>query len=145
MSATRRLVLASASPARLGLLRTAGFAPEVVVSGFDESSIHAGSLTDLVGALADAKATMVASRSGMSGAVIVGCDSLLDVDGTAHGKPSSIDDARTRLRGLRGLRELPRHRFGRAPPHAESRLKFGPWRQSPTPAGRRADPARKLA
>ena len=102
MTSTRRLVLASASPARLRLLTTAGFAPEVVVSDVDEDAITAPSLPDLVLALADAKASTVASRSQVQGAVVLGCDSLLDVDGVAHGKPASVAEARARLTMLRG-------------------------------------------
>ena len=41
MSVDRRLVLASASPARLALMRQAGLAPEVVVSQGDESTVRA--------------------------------------------------------------------------------------------------------
>jgi septum formation protein len=99
---SRRLVLASASPARLGLLTQAGFAPEVCVSGVDEDAVVAASLAELVVALAEAKAATVAARSDVVGAVVIGCDSLLDVDGQSHGKPKSVDEARTRLRQLRG-------------------------------------------
>lgn len=102
MPARRRLVLASASPARRGLLAQAGFAPEVVVSGVDEAAITAPTLTELVLALARAKARAVATRPETAGAVVVGCDSLLDVGGVEHGKPSSIEEARDRLRHLRG-------------------------------------------
>jgi septum formation protein len=98
----RRLVLASASPARLRLLREAGFDPEVVVSGIDEEAVLAGSLEELVVALAAEKAGAVAGRPDVAGAVVVGCDSLLDVDGEVHGKPISIDHARLRLNRLRG-------------------------------------------
>ncbi len=97
----RRLVLASASPARLRLLTEAGFAPEVVVSGVDEDDVSAHSLADLVSGLASAKAEAVAARPDIAGAVVIGCDSLLDVDGEIHGKPVSIEHARLRLRRLR--------------------------------------------
>lgn len=98
----RRLILASASPARLRLLTEAGFAPEVAVSGIDEDAVAAPTLAELVVALAEAKATAVAARPEAAGAVVVGCDSMLEVDGEPHGKPASVAEARARLQRLRG-------------------------------------------
>ncbi len=102
----RPLVLASASPARLRLLQAAGFAPLALVSGVDESGVSADTIGELVVALARAKATAVAALPEAHGAVVIGCDSLLDVDGRAHGKPDSIDEARCRLQRLRGTRAV---------------------------------------
>jgi septum formation protein len=72
------------------------------VSGVDEDALEAPTLPELVVALAEAKAVAVAKRPEAAGAVVVGCDSLLDVDGDVHGKPASVDEARARLRYLRG-------------------------------------------
>ncbi|WP_019545423.1 Maf family protein [Streptomyces sulphureus] len=98
----RRVVLASASPARLGLLRQAGLVPEVVVSGVDEDALHAEDPGELALVLAEAKAAAVAAREAAAGALVVGCDSVLDLDGRALGKPSGAEDAAARWRAMRG-------------------------------------------
>ena len=96
----RRLVLASASPARLGLLRAAGFDPEVVVSGVAEDDVDLADVRGAVLALAARKADAVADRVG--DALVVGCDSLLALDGAALGKPASPEEATARWQAMRG-------------------------------------------
>ncbi len=100
MSVDRRLVLASASPARLGLLRQAGLAPEVVVSQVDESSVQAARVGELVALLAAAKAKAVAEQE--TDALVVGADSLLEFRGEALGKPTDTHDARDRWQRMSG-------------------------------------------
>jgi septum formation protein len=94
------IILASASPARLAVLRGAGLDPKVVVSGVDETSFAASTTAELVEWLATAKAAAVAAAA--RDAIVVGCDSMLDLDGRALGKPSSPDDARARWRAMAG-------------------------------------------
>ena len=99
-----RLVLASASPARLATLRAAGLDPEVLVSGVDESSVTAERVPELVGRLARLKAEAVSARLSLDDrtTAVVGCDSLLELDGTPYGKPGSAAEAEDRWRRMRG-------------------------------------------
>lgn len=98
---SRPLVLASASPARLRQLRDAGFDPVVAVSGIDEDTASVADPAELVAELAEAKAGAVAAR--FSGdELVVGCDSLLVLDGEVLGKPASAHDAVRRWHRMRG-------------------------------------------
>jgi septum formation protein len=98
----RRLVLASGSPARLGLLRGAGLAPEVLVSGVREDGVEATDTAGMVVILARRKAEAVAAGPQAAGALVLGCDSLLDVEGEARGKPGRPDVAARWWREVRG-------------------------------------------
>src|SRR5580704_11485927 len=85
----RRLILASASTARLRVLRDAGFDPEVAVSGVDET-VGQTTTAEAVTVLAERKANAVATH--FPQALVLGCDSMLELDGTSLGKPQSEGD-----------------------------------------------------
>lgn len=107
-----RLVLASASPARLSVLRAAGTSPLVSVSQVDEDAVLAAlgpdvAHEDAVAALARAKAQDVVDRflaeEPLPGrAVVIGCDSMLSIDGELVGKPHTPEVAAARWRAMRG-------------------------------------------
>lgn len=107
-----RLVLASASPARLKSLRAAGIDPEVIVSGVDESAVEAADAEELCLVLARLKGEAVAERLTSAGpagtgsvdgtTLVLGCDSVLAFAGEILGKPADADDAVRRWRRMRG-------------------------------------------
>jgi nucleoside triphosphate pyrophosphatase len=104
-----RLVLASASPARLSVLRGAGIEPVVRVSGVDEDAVAAALVdpkpAEVVTALAVAKAEAVLPLVAREfpDAVVIGCDSmLLTADGSLEGKPHTVEVARERWRRQAG-------------------------------------------
>jgi septum formation protein len=105
---TVSIVLASASPALKRLLRAAGIEPSIVVSEVDEVSVTAraretyGELAaeDVALLLARAKAEDVAGQ--VAQAVVVGCDSVLELDGEVHGKPASAAEAVARWQQMSG-------------------------------------------
>lgn len=93
-------MLASASPARLATLREAGLEPEVVVSGVDESSVSTPDPAGRALELATLKAAAVAAD--LTDAWVLGCDSVLELEGAVHGKPRDADEATSRWRQMRG-------------------------------------------
>lgn len=105
VSKVPRLILASQSPARLATLRAAGIEPEVMVSHVDEEAIAASlsqaAPAELAQVLARAKAEEIARQ--VDGPVlVVGCDSVFEIDGVPYGKPGSADVARERWRSMIG-------------------------------------------
>ncbi|GAB3816156.1 Maf family protein [Micromonospora zhanjiangensis] len=111
-STSPHLILASASPARLKLLRAAGIEPEVLVSGVDESTVDAEKADSLCLDLARLKAEAIVDRVRADqaagrreippGTLVLGCDSVLAFDGEILGKPTDAADATARWRRMRG-------------------------------------------
>lgn len=98
-----RVVLASASPARLATLRAAGIEPEVVVPDVDERAVGAPTPAGLAELLADRKCAEVAGRVAADGpTLVVGGDSVLELDGRPHGKPADAQEAVRRWHSMRG-------------------------------------------
>jgi septum formation protein len=95
-----RVVLASASPARLTVLRGAGLDPDVIVSGVDEDAYCAAGTEELTQVLATAKASAVAGQ--LTDGLVIGCDSMLDLDGQPYGKPASPAEAEARWHQMSG-------------------------------------------
>ncbi|MEY4348666.1 MAG: hypothetical protein RIS43_1085 [Actinomycetota bacterium] len=102
-----RIVLASASPARLQLLRNVGIEPHVHVSGIDEDALTKAegwtTASDVALGLAVAKAQHVAQQLDAN-TIVIGCDSVMEINNAIHGKPGTIENARERLREMSGGR-----------------------------------------
>jgi len=115
------LLLASASPARLATLRSAGIEPLVAVSAVDEPAVLARAAEEAAAAgrgelpaaeqvllLAQAKARDVISSApaATDADLVLGCDSMLELDGAdgveVVGKPADAADAVARWRAMRG-------------------------------------------
>lgn len=101
------VVLASRSEARLRLLRAAGVEAQPMPALVDEAALRETlwgervDVEDAAVALAELKAAFVAGRAA-PGAVVLGADQLLEVEGDWLEKPSTFDAARRQLERLRG-------------------------------------------
>ncbi|MEG4301968.1 nucleoside triphosphate pyrophosphatase [Microcoleus sp. D3_18a_C4] len=104
-------VLASASPARRRLLENAGIQAVICPSDFDEGQIQMKDATNLVQVLAEGKAEAVAKFllanshpqiSNPKACLVLGCDSILLIDGEIHGKPKDAEEAISRWQKMRG-------------------------------------------
>ena len=98
----RRLILASASPARRSLLESAGLRPEIIVSHVDEDGVDGLSAEDGVAVLARRKGEAVAGRPEAKDAIVVACDSMLEFEGEAWSKPDSAIEVVQRWKRMRG-------------------------------------------
>lgn len=100
------LILASKSPARTKLLEEAGIPHRVLVSAVDEVAVAArhpeATPAETALLLARAKAEAVAALPAAAGTLVLGCDSVFELDGEALGKPYTPEVARERLAAMSG-------------------------------------------
>lgn len=102
----RPLLLASASETRLSLLRNAGIEVRALPARIDEETIrhtleHEGAHPrDVADTLAEMKARKIAEKH--PGALVLGCDQVLEFDRKTWGKPECPDAARAQLIAMRG-------------------------------------------
>jgi septum formation protein len=95
-----QFVLASASVARRRLLQTVGIEPIICPSDFDESQIQLNEPGQLVQTLAQCKAETVVSQ--FPSALVMGCDSVLAINGDIYGKPADAQEAIARWQFMQG-------------------------------------------
>lgn len=104
------ILLASGSQIRAQLLRQAAVPFEVTVARVDEDAIKAALLAedasprDVADALAEAKARKVSAKA--PGVLVLGCDQVLDFEGTLLSKPKTPEDALAQLKQMRGKRHM---------------------------------------
>jgi septum formation protein len=101
-----RIVLASASPTRIALLRNAGIEFSAMPAKIDERAVEAPLVAsakppaEIAAALAEAKALSVAASE--REAFVIGADQVLAADGRVWHKPASLAEARNQIMGLSG-------------------------------------------
>ena len=104
------IILASGSSIRAELLRNAGVPFQVQTARVDEDAVKAALLAeqaaprDIADALAEMKARKVSDK--IPGAMVLGCDQVLDFDGQLLSKPNSPEDALAQLKAMRGKRHM---------------------------------------
>lgn len=98
------LILASGSPRRQELLHLITSDFSVVTSEVDERAITAPTAKELVQKLAEAKAAAVAAIQ--PGAIVIGCDTVVDLDGEVLGKPADQEEARSMMQRLSGRKHF---------------------------------------
>ncbi|MBR4428796.1 MAG: septum formation protein Maf [Clostridia bacterium] len=99
MEFSRRVVLASSSPRRREILDKLGVAFDIIPSNADENDVS-GSADEIVMSLARRKAESVAK--GLTGALVIGCDTLVALGDEIFGKPGSVSQAEGMLSELSG-------------------------------------------
>ena len=95
-----RLILASQSPRRAQLLRMLGLEFETVPADIDETYRDGEEPAPHAQRLAEEKAQVISARNG--GAVVIGSDTVVVLDGAVLGKPTDADDAVRMLLSLQG-------------------------------------------
>ncbi len=98
------ILLASASPRRRELMRLLNVPYEVLSTDIDETPRPGETIAAMVERLSHAKAT--AARAAQPEALVIACDTSVELDGVIYGKPRDAAEARTMLRALRGRDHL---------------------------------------
>ena len=101
-----KIILASASPARLKLLQSVGISPTIRISSVNEDVAVATHMwshpSEIAMGLATLKAEDIVNGDMQTPALVIGCDSVMEHSGIPLGKPESVEIAKSRLRSLSG-------------------------------------------
>jgi septum formation protein len=104
------IILASGSSIRAQLLRNAGVPFTVETARVDEDTAKRALLAedaaprDIADTLAEMKARKVSDKN--PGAMVLGCDQVLDFDGQLLSKPETPQDALAQLKAMRGKQHM---------------------------------------